>query len=259
MRKHGMVLACVAAAAIAVIPAMAAPKQGGGEKAKAGKDKVQTKAAHAAPGLPTVIPAVTIPLEDWQSAMTKELKLPAEQQAKLTAKIQAAIAGVSSWDQENASKVSAAQGELDKARAASKPDAIAVANQKIKDLQAARDKLIAGKQEEILASLTPEQMNVWSGYKLYNGLLVAFSYITLTQDQQDKMRTLCNEGAAEIAKAGSDAAKADAQSRLLGAAIALLTDQQRQALAGKADKAGKVGKSGGKTGAKGGKSGGRAK
>ncbi len=165
------------------------------------------------------------------TAWVKSMNLPKDQEKKL-------LANVKRWQ--------ARQEALEKAQA---DRAKQLARQwkplqkqqeqlrkEMRELQAKQAKEAQRSGDRVAAKplLSEGQLRDWESHRLYRSLLHQYRRARLTEDQQGKLRTLCDREAKKLASAGpGDRAKVDRQVRqhLSSGLDRLLTGSQREAMA----------------------------
>jgi len=166
-------------------------------------------------------------LKGEYAIMASELKLTAEQQAALTAKLAAREEAFAAWRKDNVAKLEAAQEALKKARESGDKEAAKKAADELKTLSEGREKIATDVAAAIRAIFTPEQRQAWEGFSLYRQMLARYRKADLTEDQHKKVRELCDAAGKEIA-AGK--AKDEVRPKLEKDAEGLLTAAQKEAV-----------------------------
>ena len=159
--------------------------------------------------------------------MAGELKFTAEQKADLAAKVKAKEEALTAWENANRDKLKAAQEALKKAKESGDKQGAEKVGEELKALRGAMDKIQADAAAAIRAVLTPEQQQAWEGFSLYRQAMARYKKVDLAEDQQKKIRELCNAAGKEVA-AGK--AKGEVWKTLEKDIAALLTPAQKEAL-----------------------------
>lgn len=209
MRKATWLVLALALAVLVAAPALLA------EEAKAPKEG-KAKAAVEKSGL-----------RGEYAIMAGELKFTAEQKADLAAKVKAKEEALTAWENANRDKLKAAQEALKKAKESGDKQGAEKVGEELKALRGAMDKIQADAAAAIRAVLTPEQQQAWEGFSLYRQAMARYKKVDLAEDQQKKIRELCNAAGKEIA-AGK--AKDEVRKALEKDIAALLTPAQKDAL-----------------------------
>lgn len=167
--------------------------------------------------------------------MVRELKLTAEQQAKVGEKFQAMEKALADWDKENLARFEKIEEAIENARKAGNSDEVQRLFQQKTDLKDERAKLAEKFMREILALLTPEQQLEWEGFKLYQQMVARYKALKLTDDQLVKLRELCRQSAKEeTATRDKDGNVATVRAKLIkDIREQVLTQEQRDKLDGK--------------------------
>ncbi len=119
--------------------------------------------------------------------IAKALQLTPEQDAKMKEQAKVYGAAKAKWDKENGDKAAQLEQQLREAQMA------------LMALRAVEDKLTADNHAAIMAILTPEQQTALEVNRLQQEVMMRFR-VKLTDDQQAKVKTLCEAAAADIAK-----------------------------------------------------------
>jgi len=210
MKKATWLVLALALAVLVAAPALLA------EEAKAPKEGKAKAAAAEKSGL-----------KGEYAIMAGELKLTAEQQADLAAKVKAKAEALNAWETANGEKLKAAQETLKKARESGDKQATGKAAEELKTLRGALEKIQTDAAAAIHAILTPEQQQAWEGFSLYRQAMARYKKADLTEDQQKKIRELCNAGGKEVA---SGKAKGEVWKAVDKDIAAVLTPAQKEAL-----------------------------
>jgi Spy/CpxP family protein refolding chaperone len=166
-------------------------------------------------------------LKGEYAIMASELKLTAEQQTEVAAKLAAREESIAAWRKDNMQKLETAQEALKKARESGDKEAAKKLGEEIKAINESRDKIMTDTAAAIRAILTPEQQQAWEGFSLYRQAMARYRKAELTDDQHKKVRELCDAAAKELA-AGK--AKEEVRAKLDKDIEALLTPAQKAAL-----------------------------
>ena len=210
MRKATWLVLALALAVLVAAPALLA------EEAKAPKEGKAKAAATEKSGL-----------KGEYAIMAGELKLTAEQQADLAAKVKAKEEALTAWENTNRDKLKAAQEALKKAKESGDKQGAEKAGEELKALRGALEKIQSDATAAIRAILTPEQQQTWEGFSLYRQMMARYRKADLTEAQKNKAREMCNAAGKEIA-AGK--AKGAILGNLEKDIAALLTPAQKDAL-----------------------------
>jgi Spy/CpxP family protein refolding chaperone len=159
--------------------------------------------------------------------MAGELKFTAEQKADLAAKVKAKEEALTAWENANRDKLKAAQEALKKAKESGDKQGAEKVGEELKALRGAMDKIQADAAAAIRAVLTPEQQQAWEGFSLYRQAMARYKKVDLAEDQQKKIRELCNAAGKEVA---GGKAKDEVRKALEKDIAALLTPAQKDAL-----------------------------
>ncbi len=176
--------------------------------------------------------------------MVRELKLTEQQQADLKVKAKAKEDAGAAWDAANADKLKAAEDAAKAARGGNDPAAKKTAAENLKALRAQRDEATAAASAAILTVLTPEQKAAWEGFKLYETVVARYKKLTLTEEQQAKIKATCAIASRELeGNQGDDKAAKKARTEInnkLRWAIeaVILTPEQREAVPAKGGRKG---------------------
>jgi len=209
MRKATWLVLALALAVLVAAPALLA------EEAKAPKEG-KAKAAVEKSGL-----------RGEYAIMAGELKFTAEQKADLAAKVKAKEEALTAWENANRDKLKAAQEALKKAKESGDKQGAEKVGEELKALRGAMDKIQADAAAAIRAVLTPEQQQAWEGFSLYRQAMARYKKVDLAEDQQKKIRELCNAAGKEVA---GGKAKDEVRKALEKDIAALLTPAQKDAL-----------------------------
>lgn len=166
-------------------------------------------------------------LKGEYAIMAGELKLTAEQQAAVAAKLAAREEASAAWRKDNVAKLETAQETLKKAKESGDKEAAKKAADELKTLSEGREKIAADTAAAIRAIFTPEQQQAWEGFSLYRQAMARYRKAELTEDQHKKVRELCDAAGKEIA-AGK--AKDEVRAKLDKDIGGLLTAAQKEAL-----------------------------
>jgi Spy/CpxP family protein refolding chaperone len=210
MRKATWLVLALALAVLITAPALLA------EEAKAPKEGKAKAAAKESSGL-----------KGEYAIMAGELKFTAEQKADLAAKVKARDEAVSAWENANRDKLKAAQETVKKARESGDKQGAEKAGEELKALRGAMEKIQADAAAAIRAVLTPEQQQAWEGFSLSRQAMARYKKVDLAEDQQKKIRELCNAAGKEVA---GGKAKDEVRKALEKDIAALLTPAQKDAL-----------------------------
>jgi len=210
MKKTTWLVLALALAVLVAAPALLA------EEAKAPKEGKAKAAAKESSGL-----------KGEYAIMASELKLTAEQKADLAAKVKAKEEALNAWENANRDKLKAAQEAVKKGRESGDKQAAEKAAEELKTLRGAMENIQADATAAIRAVLTPEQQQAWEGFSLYRQAMARYKKADLTEDQQKKIRELCNAGGKEVA---SGKAKDEVRKTLEKDIAAVLTPAQKEAL-----------------------------
>ncbi len=206
MRHSSWMLCGMAALVLSVSPTFA-QKVAGGEKNET------PKADKADDGLAAM-----------QAEMVKECGLSAEQATKLVDRVKAYKEAIAAWQKENGEKLAAAQ-KAGKGDQAAMEEAAA--------LNASKAKLKADFDKEVDGILTPEQKAKWEAYQLFVSTCRKFSKANLTEVQKAKVRELTDATAKELAGTTEKGMKGTILDDLAAKVEALLTAEQKDAMAKK--------------------------
>ena len=168
--------------------------------------------------------------------MVRELKLTEQQQADLKVKVKAKEDAAAAWDAANAEKLKAAEDAAKAARGANDPAAKKTAAENLKALRTQRDEATATASAAILTVLTPEQRAAWEAFKLYGTVVGRYKKLTLTEEQQAKIKAACAVASKELEENQGDdksakKARTEINNKLRWAIEAvILTPEQREAV-----------------------------
>jgi Spy/CpxP family protein refolding chaperone len=210
MRKATWLVLALALAVLVAAPALLA------EEAKAPKEGKAKAAAKESSGL-----------KGEYAIMAGELKFTDAQKADLAAKVKAKAEALNAWETANGEKLKAAQETLKKARESGDKQATGKAAEELKTLRGAMEKIQADATAAIHAILTPEQQQAWEGFSLYRQAMARYKKVGLAEDQQNKIRELCNAAGKEVA---TGKAKDEVRKTLDKDIAAVLTPAQKEAL-----------------------------
>jgi len=210
MRKTTWLVPALALAVLIAAPALLA------EEAKAPKEGKTKAAAKETSGL-----------RGEYAIMASELKLTDGQKADLAAKVKAKEEALSAWESANGEKLKAAQETIKKARESGDKQGGEKAAAELKTLRTAMEKIQTDAAAAIRAILTPEQQQAWEGFSLYRQAMARYKKADLTEDQQKKIRELCNAAGKEVA---GGKAKDEVRKTLDKDIAAVLTPAQKEAL-----------------------------
>lgn len=228
-------LCAIAALALAVDWAAAAPRGGGGKGFRGGAGMGggivgQGGGTPQAPGTPNPLD-VEVPLDQQLAVMTRELKLSEAQQAAIKEKLTAAMTTLNAWDKINGPKLAGAKQDLQLAQAAKDTDAVKKAEDLVGELQANRDKILPDAQEKLLGELTADQKAAWLGFRFFCKAYAALRSTGLTEQQAANLRALCNDAVKKLDAGADKAAQRDALVQvIMDARDKVLTQAQRQSL-----------------------------
>ena len=209
MTRMGWLLASVAVVAL-VAGSLPVAKTFGQEEAPVAPEKKK--------------PRVVKPRSEFRGEhqiMVTMLELDEDQQAKLKAALAAEKQSADAWNKENGEKYKQLQQQMAKIR------------EDLGKLQSARTAAAAKAGAARTAFLTDEQKLKWQGFQLYRSMMGRFRRAGLTEEQDTKVREMCNAAAADALKIAPDDAKAaravsDKLSRKIQTEA--LTDEQREKL-----------------------------
>ncbi|HUT35881.1 MAG TPA: Spy/CpxP family protein refolding chaperone [Planctomycetota bacterium] len=168
--------------------------------------------------------------------MVRELKLTEQQQADLKVKIKAREDAVAAWNTANAEKLKAAEDAAKAARTGADPAAKKQAAENLKALHAQCDEATAEASAAVLAVLTPEQKKAWEAFKLYETVAGRYKKLTLTEEQQAKIKAACAAAWKELEENQGDdksakKARTEINNKLRWAIeVVILTPEQREAV-----------------------------
>lgn len=159
--------------------------------------------------------------------MVKVCGLSADQDAKLKELAKTSGGALAKWDMENSEKVK--QLEKQKAEIQAELDA----------LRGPRDKITQEQTTQFNAIITPQQQVAWRSYRLQGEMSGRFAKAKLTDDQQAKVRALCDQAAADMLAKPSDGQAILKIYETLNKTIneQVLTPEQRAALTAKPEPA----------------------
>ena len=157
--------------------------------------------------------------------------LDANQQAQLEAAIKARNEKVKAWEEANAATLKDLQTKMADARKAENKDAMKAAQDQMKPLSEARQKVQAEGEAAIAAVLTADQKNLWAGHSLYQGAISRLRKANLTEAQQKQIREMAIAAGKGIAAAADRKAQGAIQKKLAEDIEAnVLTAEQKEAL-----------------------------
>jgi len=113
-------------------------------------------------------------LKGEYAIMASELKLTAEQQTEVAAKLAAREESIAAWQKDNMQKLETAQEALKKARESGDKGAAKKLGEEIKAINESRDKIMTDTAAAIRAILTPEQQQAWEGFSLYRQAMARY-------------------------------------------------------------------------------------
>ncbi len=134
------------------------------------------------------------------SGLVKELKLGPDEQAKLGEKIQARHDALLAFDQGDGKKLPELVRQCEAARKAKLKDQLNTLREKIRSLQAAREKIRLDQLDQILSLLGAEQVDAYDGYRLYAMLCECFSKAKPTEKQKEALHELARQAGPELSK-----------------------------------------------------------
>lgn len=173
------------------------------------------------------------PLANEVAAITQVCNPTADQQAKINDKLQAAQAALKDFDAKNHDGIATLNASLKDARKAGDKAKIKDLQGQLKPLQDQRTGIIKQFNNDVTGLLTPDQQLTWNSYQLQQQMKKYFAKAKLTDEQIAKIKLLCDDTAAAMAKLTADDNKGKAKLlRGLEAKIDndILTDDQRAAM-----------------------------
>lgn len=134
------------------------------------------------------------------SGLVKELKLGPDEQAKLGEKIQAKHDALLAFDQGDGKGLAELVRQCDAAKKARLKSQVSSLQEKIRSIQAARQKIQQDQQDQILSIFNADQLDSYEGYRLYVMLCGYFSKAKPTEKQKESLRELARQAGPELAK-----------------------------------------------------------
>lgn len=163
-------------------------------------------------------------LAAMQAAMVKECALTPEQTTKLNDRVNAYKDAMANWQKENAEKIAAVL-KAGKGDPQVREDAAALSESKAK--------LNADLKKDIEAILTEDQRAKWDAYQLYTATCQAYGKASLTDAQLTKVREFTAQAAKELFSTTEKEMQATIRTDLAAKIDALLTADQKAAMAKK--------------------------
>lgn len=195
MRTSLSILASLAIAGLAFTPLHAADAK---VAAKEAVKKPAPVAAHKGDPL-----AKEASFADDLDALSTAVTLSEEQKKKLQFMKDACAKELAKYDKDNESRVTSAQGKLDKV-ASEKGDRADQARKEIKayldSIKMGRDAIIAASDKKMFAALTPEQRGKWNTPILKNEMIKEFSLVFLEPKQEERIGSFCAQQAKSLAQ-----------------------------------------------------------
>ena len=170
------------------------------------------------------------------AVMVKVLNFTDAQKARLVEALKASADTTEKWQRANAGKFAELRKQMIEARNTKDKDALKKVFDQYKALNAERPQKHGQDQAAVAAILTPAQKQQWGGYTLYRRIVVRFKRAELTDEQEKKVRAICNDKAADPA-AVSKKAWAEVYRDLTTAIVeGVLTAEQKEKVTGKTRK-----------------------
>jgi hypothetical protein len=132
--------------------------------------------------------------------LAKELKLDPDEQAKLGEKIQARNDALLAFDQGEGKGLAELVRQCEAAKKARLKDQVNTLKEKIRSLQAARERIRRDQQGLILSIFSADQLDAYEGYRLYVMLCKCFGKAKPTGKQKEALRELARQAGPELAK-----------------------------------------------------------
>ncbi len=185
----------------------------------------------------------TLGIPGYWGIVAPALKLTEEQKPRYREAALKMAQATKQWNTDHAAMKDELKAALDKAKAASDAAAVDKAQAAMKELEAQLEKLEDAGRKEIVAVLTPEQLDLLQGYNLFTGMATRFGPAELTAEQKATLRGWCAEkGAAVRAAKGDKTILTDLRDAMAKRVeTELLTEAQREAMKQPKKKAGKKG------------------
>lgn len=168
------------------------------------------------------------------AVMASVLKFTDAQKTQLAEKLKVCAAEAKAWSEANADKLAEIKKQQAEARKNKDKDAMRKIAADSKALRAQGAAIKAKSIAAARAILTPAQKQQWAGFTVYRSIMRRFKRVGLTEDQDRKVRELCNAKAKDIP--ADDKKAAGRAYRELSAAItdSILTPEQKAKLTAKA-------------------------
>lgn len=228
--------------AMLVVPAttLLAQEDMGDEQPEARKVKKEKKARADKPRREKKTKQPKVRKTEWEAKwlpMATALKMDEQQVAQLKEKVEARDATMAEWNKGDGAKLAELKKQYSAARKDGKDkEELAEIRKQIKPLQDEQKKLQTEKTGEIMAVLTDDQKVTWAGIQESDKALKRFSKLNLDDDQKARIRQICQAAAKEQAQA-KDRKQAGSIRKKMGQDIlAVLTDEQREAMSKKPEK-----------------------
>ena len=165
--------------------------------------------------------------------MVKVLNFTDTQKTELAAKLKACAENAKKWREDNADKTAELKKQQVEARKNKDKDAMKRLGRQSKALRAEEVKLRGAAIAAAKAILTPAQKQQWAGFIVYRDVMRRIKRAGLTDEQDKKVREMCNAKAKDI-PADDKRARGKALKGLTATIIeAVLTPEQKEKLTAK--------------------------
>ena len=222
MKRIAWLLALAVALAVVSVPIQAKPKKEGAAGAKPKREKKPGGNKGAKGGL-----------KGEYAMMVKILNLTDAQKTELADKLKACAKEAKTWRETNADKLAEIKKQQAEARKNKDKDAMKKVAEQSKDLRAEEAKNRGAAIAAVKSILTPEQQQQWAGFTVYQQIMGRFKKAELTDDQDKKVRDICNAKAKDIPE-GDKKAQSRAMKELSTSIIeSVLTAEQKEKVAAK--------------------------
>ena len=185
-----LVLAVALTAMNAPIQAKAKKEGAAGAKAKRDKPKREKK--------PRGNKGDKGGLRGEHAMMAKVLNLTDTQKAQLAEKLKACAEETKKWREANADKLAEIKKQQAEAKKNKDKDAMKKIAAQSKELRAEEAKNRGAATAAAMSILTPEQKAQWAGFALYRQVVGKFKKVELTDEQDKKVRDMCNATAKDL-------------------------------------------------------------
>ena len=221
MRRYGWLLGALAALLLAAPVALAE---------EAGEQPAKKKRAKKKRG-----PREKARLRGEYGMMVSVLKLDEETKAKFEAAVKAGQQALQDWQKGDGAKWKELNTAMREARKNKDKEKMTALGAQLKELNAARAKIMGDNTAKLMELLNDEQKAVWAGFVLRRSLMGRLRRLKLTEDQVAQLQKLCEEKAKTI-PAAADRKNAKARREGLNKLYAevgekILNEEQRTKLA----------------------------